>query len=124
MKLNSRDAARDWYRKALAIADDLVSENDTLDNRQYQLMCYFSLGDGEFRFGRLQEAEKWFDAAVSAARYLADKDGSLKTYTNLIYALNRRGNVEKKRGYEQDADMWYKAAERIRAERKEKFGTE
>jgi tetratricopeptide (TPR) repeat protein len=88
------DEAEDWYRKSLAIKEEL-------GDRPGLLVSYHELGVTAQSRGRLDEAEDWYRRSLAINEELGDRAGMLVSYHQL-------GNAAKDRGRLDEAEDWYR----------------
>jgi tetratricopeptide (TPR) repeat protein len=87
------DDAEDWYRKSLAIEEEI-------GDRPGMASSYNQLGTVAEGRGRLDDAEDWYRRALAIKEELADKPGMAITYHKLGVAAQNRGRLD-------DAEDWY-----------------
>ncbi|MFJ7219387.1 tetratricopeptide repeat protein [Amycolatopsis sp. NPDC098790] len=88
------DEAEEWYRKSLAIAEDL-------DDRSAKSYAYHELGMVAQSRGRLDEAENWYKKSLILKGELGDRPAMSSSYHQL-------GTVAKSRGRLDEAELWYR----------------
>jgi tetratricopeptide (TPR) repeat protein len=88
------DEADDWYRKSLAIKEEL-------GDRPGMAATYHQLGMTAQRRGRLEEADDWCRKSLAIAEELGDRPSIATTYHEL-------GNTAYLRGRLEEADDWYR----------------
>jgi tetratricopeptide (TPR) repeat protein len=96
------DEADDWYRKSLAIEEEL-SDRPAMAN------TYGELGNTAKDRGRLDEAEAWFRKSLAIKDELGDRPGMAIAYHQLGITAQDRGQLD-------EADDWYRQAIQIREE--------
>jgi tetratricopeptide (TPR) repeat protein len=96
------DEAEDWYRKALAIEEEL-------GNRRVMASTYGQLGNAAEDRGRLDEAEEWYRKTLAIFEELGDRPGMAVTYHQLGITAEIHGRLD-------EADDWYRQAVQIREE--------
>lgn len=88
------DHAEDWYRKALALGEEL-------EDRRNMAETYGQLGKVAQDRGQLDDAEDWFRKALATREELGNQRGMAVSY-NLL------GTVAMERGQLDDAENWYR----------------
>ena len=88
------DEADDWYRKSLAI-------NEELGDRPGMAATYHQLGMTAQDRGRLDEAEDWYRKSLAINEELGDRPGMAATYHQLGMTAQDRGRLD-------EADDWYR----------------
>ena len=88
------EKAEDWYRKSLAINEELV-------NRPGMAITYHQLGNTAQARGRLEEAEDWYRKSLAIDEELVNRPGMALTYGGL-------GNIAYLRERLEEADGWYR----------------
>ncbi len=88
------DEADDWYRRSLAV-------NDELGNRSGAAASYHQLGMIARRSGRLDQADDWNRKALSINEELHDRPRMSMTYHQLGIIAQDRGQLD-------EADNWYR----------------
>jgi tetratricopeptide (TPR) repeat protein len=96
------DEADDWYRKSLAIEEEL-------DNRTGMAGIYHQLGMTAQDRGRLDEADDWYRKALAIEEELGDRPNMANTYHQLGITAQLRGRLD-------EADGWYRRTIQIREE--------
>ena len=96
------DEAEKWFRKALAIEEEIGS-------RQHILGAYQELGRVAHERGRLDEAEEWYRKALAIREEVGDYQGMASTYHQL-------GMVARERGRLGEAEEWYRTSLAIRTQ--------
>ena len=90
------DDAEDWYRKALAVKEELGDRSAILSD-------YHQLGMNALARRRMDEAEDWYRKALTIREELGDRLGMAGTYHELGNTAHRRGQLD-------DAEGWYRKA--------------
>ena len=90
------DEAEDWYRKALAIKEEL-------GNRPSMANTYRQLGMTAQARGRLDEAEDWYRKALAI-------DEELGNRPHMAITCHQLGRTAQDRGRLDEADDWYRKA--------------
>ena len=88
------EEAGDWYRKSLAISEDL-------GNRPHMANSYHQLGIVAQDRGRLEEAEDWYRKSLAIKEDLGNRPGMAASYHEL-------GMVAQDRGRLGEAEDWYR----------------
>jgi tetratricopeptide (TPR) repeat protein len=96
------DEADDWYRKSLAIKEEL-------GNRTGMAGSYYQLGWTAQDRGRLDEAEDWYRKSLAIAEELGDRVGVARIYHQLGWTAHDRGRLD-------EADDWYRKSLAIKEE--------
>jgi tetratricopeptide (TPR) repeat protein len=86
--------AEEWYRKALAIAEEV-------DEQAGLAAAYNGLGNVGQMLGHLREAETWYRKAVAIIKELGDKSALATVYHNLGAAVGDQGRPD-------EAEDWYR----------------
>ena len=86
--------AEDWYRKSLAIHEDLRNRPAIADS-------YHQLGNVAQYQRRLEEAEDWYYKSLAIRKKLGNLPGTADSYHQL-------GNVAQYQGRLEDAEDWYR----------------
>lgn len=102
------NAAEDWYRKSLEVAE-------TLGNRRGMAASYHHLGMVELVRGKLDEAEVWCRKSLDIYRSLGDQP-------NLAYGYHHLGIIEMERGDLDTAEVWYRRSLKIKESLGDRFG--
>jgi tetratricopeptide (TPR) repeat protein len=87
------DEAEDWYRKSLAIEEEL-------GNRPGMADTYHQLGNSAFLRGRLDEAEDWYRKSLAIEEELGNRPGMVGSYHQLGMAAQEGGRLD-------EAEDWY-----------------
>jgi tetratricopeptide (TPR) repeat protein len=87
------DEAEDWYRKSLAISEEL-------GNRPGMASTYHQLGTTAQQCGQLDEADDWYRKALAISEELGNRPGMASTYHQLGMTAQHRGRLD-------EADDWY-----------------
>ena len=90
------DEADDWYRKSLAISEEL-------GDRPRMAGTYHQLGMTAQARGRLDEADDWYRKSLSHQEELGDRPGMAGSYHQLGITAYDRGRLD-------EADDWYRKA--------------
>jgi len=88
------DEAEDWYRKSLAISEDL-------GDRPGMAITYHELGVTAQDRGRVDEAEDWYRKSLAISEDLANRPHMAITYHQLGRTAQDRGRVD-------EAEDWYR----------------
>jgi tetratricopeptide (TPR) repeat protein len=96
------DEADDWYRKSLAIKEEL-------SDRPAMASTYHQLGRTAQDRGRLDEADAWYRKALTIEEELGNRPHIASTYHQL-------GNTAYLRGRLDEADAWYRKSLTIEEE--------
>jgi len=96
------DEAEDWYRKALAIKEEL-------GNRRSMATTYHQLGIIAQRRGRLDEADDWYHQSLAIKEELGDRPAMAITHHQLGITAQSRGRLD-------EAEDWYRKALAIKEE--------
>ena len=88
------DEAEDWYRKALAISEEL-------GNRPYMAFTYGQLGNTAQDRGRLDEAEDWYRKALA----ISEDFGNRPLIAGVYHQL---GMIAQLRGRLGEAEEWFR----------------
>ena len=88
------EEAEDWYRKALAIKEEL-------GDRPGMSITYHQLGNAAYLRGRLEEAEDWYRKALTVSEELGNRPHMSITYHQLGMTAQRRGRLD-------EAEDWYR----------------
>ena len=96
------DEADDWYRKSLAIKEEL-------GNRPNMASAYHQLGITAQHRGRLDEADDWYRKSLTIKEELGNRPGMALTYHQLGITAQDRGRLD-------EADDWYRKALTIKEE--------
>jgi len=102
------EEAGDWYRKALAIFEELV-------DRPHMATSYHQLGILAHRRGRLDEAGDWYRKALAIFEELVDRPGMTDSYHQLGMVAQDGGRLE-------EAGDWYRKALAIEEEFEDRPG--
>ena len=94
--------AEDWYRKSLAIDDEL-------GNLPGVAITYHQLGITAQGRGRLEEAEDWYGKALGISEELGNRPNMAATYHQLGMTAQDRGRLE-------EAEDWYRKSLAIKEE--------
>jgi tetratricopeptide (TPR) repeat protein len=86
------DDAEDWYRKSLAIGEDL-------GDKPRQAVTYHQLGVIAQDRRQLDDAEEWYRKSLAIKKDLGDKPGQASTYHQLSVVAEYRGQLD-------DAEEW------------------
>jgi tetratricopeptide (TPR) repeat protein len=81
------DEADDWYRKALAIQEEL-------GNRPDMSSTYHQLGNAAYRRRRLDEADDWYRKSLAIHEELGNRPHMASTYHQLGMTAQRRGRLD------------------------------
>ena len=87
------DDAEDWYRRSLAIHEDLA-------DRPHIAGSYHQLGMAAEGRGRLDDAEDWYRKSLAIHEDLGDQPHIAQGYDQLGEVAQRRGRLD-------DAEDWY-----------------
>jgi tetratricopeptide (TPR) repeat protein len=96
------EEAEHWYRKALAISEEL-------GDRPGMATSYHHLGMTAQDRGRLEEAEDWYRKALAISEELGNRPYLASTYHQLGITAQDRGRLE-------EAEDWYRKALAIKEE--------
>jgi len=88
------DEAEDWYRKSLAIKEQL-------GDRPSMAGTYHQLGIAAQEGGRLDEAEDWYRKALTITEQLGDRPSMAGTYHQLGVTAHLRGRLD-------EAEDWHR----------------
>ena len=97
------EEAEDWYRKSLAIDEDL-------GNRPGMAGSYHQLGMIAQDRGRLEEAEDWYRKSLAIREDLGDRPGTADSYHQLGIVAQHQERLE-------EAEHWYRTSLAIRRPR-------
>ncbi len=96
------DEAEDWYRKSLAIEEEL-------GDRPGLARTYHQLGMTAQDRGRLDEAEDWYRKSLAINEELGDRPGLATSYHQLGRTAQDRGRLD-------EAEDWYRKSLAIKDE--------
>lgn len=97
-----QEEAKDWYRKALTIKEDLADLSGVADS-------YLNLGSVAHHQGRLEKAEDWYRKSLAMKKEFGDLPGMADSYHNLGVVTQDQGRLE-------EAEDWYRKALEVKRE--------
>ncbi len=107
--------AEEWYRKGLAIAEELEKETGTVEEARRDLsISYNNLGNLAKAQGKLSDAEEWYHKCHTLLETLAEETGTLEARRNLSVSYSSLSDVAEAQGRLSDAEGWLRKALALR----------
>ena len=101
--------AEEWYRKGLAIAEELEKETGTVEEARRDLsISYNNLGNLAKAQGKLSDAEEWCRKGLALREALAEETGTVQARHDLSVSYEKLGDIAKVQGKLRDAEEWYR----------------
>ena len=100
--------AEEWYRKGLAIAEELEKETGTVEEARRDLsISYNNLGNLAKAQGKLRDAEEWYRKSLAIAENNAEESEEIQARRDLSVSYDNLGDIAKAQGKLSDAEEWY-----------------
>ena len=107
--------AEEWYRKGLAIAEELEKETGTVEEARRDLsISYNNLGNLAKAQGKLSDAEEWCRKGLALREALAEETGTVQARRNLSVSYSSLSDVAEAQGRLSDAEGWLRKALALR----------
>ena len=107
--------AEEWYRKGLAIAEELEKETGTVEEARRGLsVSYKKLGDIAEAQGKLSDAEEWYRKSLAIAENNAEESEEIQARRNLSVSYSSLSDVAEAQGRLSDAEGWLRKALALR----------
>ena len=101
--------AEEWYRKGLAIAEELEKETGTVEEARRDLsISYNNLGNLAKAQGKLRDAEEWYRKSLAIAENNAEESEEIQARRDLSVSYDNLGDIAKAQGKLRDAEEWYR----------------
>ena len=101
--------AEEWYRKGLAIAEELEKETGTVEEARRDLsISYNNLGNLAKAQGKLSDAEEWCRKGLALREALAEETGTVQARRDLSVSYNNLGDIAQAQGRLRKAEEWYR----------------
>ena len=100
--------AEEWYRKGLAIAEELEKETGTVEEARRDLsISYNNLGNLAKAQGKLRDAEEWYRKSLAMNENIAEESEEIQARRDLSVSYDKLGDIAKAQGKLSDAEEWY-----------------
>ncbi len=96
-----------WLEKKAAFAKERYEEEPTSGNGHDLIWCLIKCGDALKSVGKLDRAKAYYLQAESAAKPIADAEGTVESRRDLSVSYNRLGNTAKAQGDLDGAKGYY-----------------
>ena len=107
--------AEEWYRKGLAIAEELEKETGTVEEARRDLsISYNNLGNLAKAQGKLRDAEEWYRKSLAIAENNAEESEEIQARRNLSVSYSSLSDVAEAQGRLSDAEGWLRKALALR----------
>ncbi len=116
--------AEEWYRKGLAIAEELEKETGTVVEARRDLsISYNNLGNLAKAQGKLRDAEEWYRRCLTLRETLAEEAGTVQARRDLSVSYEKLGHIAEAQGRLSEAEEWYRKSLAIDEALAEETGT-
>ena len=116
--------AEEWYRKGLAIAEELEKETGTVEEARRDLsISYNNLGNLAKAQGKLSDAEEWYRKSLAIAENNAEESEEIQARRDLSVSYDKLGDIAKAQGKLSDAEKCYRKSLALHEALAEETGT-
>ena len=116
--------AEEWYRKGLAIAEELEKETGTVEEARRDLsISYNNLGNLAKAQGKLRDAEEWYRKSLAIAENNAEESEEIQARRDLSVSYDKLGDIAKAQGKLRDAEKCYRKSLALHEALAEETGT-
>ena len=116
--------AEEWYRKGLAIAEELEKETGTVEEARRDLsISYNNLGNLAKAQGKLSDAEEWYRKSLAMNENIAEESEEIQARRDLSVSYDKLGNIAEAQGRLSEAEEWYRRCLTLRETLAEEAGT-